>query len=458
MFSELHINIGPTLRVIESARRQIPAVSDSGKAQLRDVHDSLRHAGVVCFCLAFERMITTIFPRALSRQSSIRIYQSSICFGLYPILKHRYHTSQNIREFNQERLPRSCTRNIQYAFDPVNIAATNRPSNLFSFLRPENVSLPNFQHANSIVPPSLGVPWPTSFPSCFQSKYWEEMEETTRAYTQELLAQRPGSYQAKYIEAMIDAAVSLLVNTAPMGNLTRMKVLAKLYVFFFVSDDLVDSGNRVMMIPSHIEGKEEQGPEYTVYNMLAKEILSEDLVQGKRLLESVISWTSATQQTPPETFPTLEDYMSYRAGDVGAYAVFRSMEFACNVSFSDADFEAVARLRSLCERHFLLTNDLYSYAKEAVAEQKHGASVLNAVRVVQRLMNISEDSAKAIVRQLIWDVERQMNEEYERLLPGAPKSQLTCARGLIVSAAGNMFFSATCARYARVIEGSRLHT
>ncbi|KAE8143708.1 isoprenoid synthase domain-containing protein [Aspergillus pseudotamarii] len=213
---------------------------------------------------------------------------------------------------------------------------------------------------------------------------------------------------------------------------------------------------RVTIIPNHIEGNEKQGSQHTVYNMLAKEILSEDFVQGNRLLESVISWISTTQRTPPETFPTLEDYMAYRAGDVGVDAVFRSMEFACDITLSDTDVEAVAHLRSLCEKHFLLTNDLYSYAKEAIAEKEHSVSVLNAVRVVQGLMNTSEDSAKAMVRQVIWDVERQMNEEYEHLLQDAPKSQLTYAQGLIVSVAGNMFFSATCARYARVVEGSRL--
>ena len=132
------------------------------------------------------------------------------------------------------------------------------------------------------------------------------------------------------------------------------------------------------------------------------------------------------------------------------------MEFACDITLSDTDVEAVAHLRSLCEKHFLLTNDLYSYAKEAIAEKEHSASVLNAVRVVQGLINTSEDSAKVMVRQVIWDVERQMNEEYERLLQDAPKSQLTYAQGLIVSVTGNMFFSATCARYARVVEGSRL--
>ncbi|KAE8381958.1 isoprenoid synthase domain-containing protein [Aspergillus bertholletiae] len=210
-------------------------------------------------------------------------------------------------------------------------------------------------------------------------------------------------------------------------------------------------------IPNPAQWREGQGPEYAIYNMLAREILSEDFVQGKRLLESVIFWISTTQRTPPETFPTLEDYMAYRACDVGAYTVFRSMEFACDISLSDTDFEAAARLRSLCEKHFLLTNDLYSYAKEAIAEQEHGVPVLNAVRVVQLLMNISADSAKAIVRQVVWDVERQLNEEYERVTQDAPESRLTYAQGLIISIAGNMFFSATCARYARVVEGSRLH-
>ncbi|KAE8423491.1 terpenoid synthase [Aspergillus pseudocaelatus] len=401
-------------------------------------------------------MMRATFPITLSRRTSTRINQSPKCLVLCPIPKHRLPTSQSTRELNQGCSPQNRTRNIQYAFDPVNTATAKRPSNPFVFLRPENIELPVFQHANCLVPSSLGVPWPTSFPSSLQSKYYAEVEETTRAYTQALQAQRAEGYQEEYIEATIDEAVSLLVNVAPMGNLTRMKVLTKLYVFFFMSDDLVDSGNRVTIIPSHVEGNEEQESEHTVYNMLAKEILSENFVQGKRLLESVISWISTTQRTPPETFPTLEDYMAYRAGDVGADAVFRSMEFACDITLSDTDVEAVAHLRSLCEKHFLLTNDLYSYAKEAIAEKEHSVSVLNVIRVVQGLMNTSEDSAKVMVRQVIGDVERQMNEEYERLLQDAPKSQLTYAQGLIVSVSGNMFFSATCARYARVVEGSRL--
>lgn len=211
------------------------------------------------------------------------------------------------------------------------------------------------------------------------------------------------------------------------------------------------------MIPSHDALQQEPGSDITVYDMLAREILSEDTIQGARLLESVISWVSAAQKKPHESFPTLEDYMTYRVGDVGVGAVFRSVEFACDIPLSETDLEAVARLRSLCEKHFLLTNDLYSYAKEAIAEQAHGDPVLNAVRVVQRFMNTSVALATAIVRQVIRDVENQMNDEYEHLAQGATNPQLTYAQGLITAVAGNMFFSATCPRYARAVQGSRLH-
>ncbi|KAE8143707.1 hypothetical protein BDV38DRAFT_1986 [Aspergillus pseudotamarii] len=214
------------------------AISLSGKAQPLNMHDGLRHTRVVGLRLAaLERMMRTTFPRTLSRRTSTRINQSPKCLVLRPIPKHHLLTSQSTtRELNQGRSPQNRTRNIQYAFDPVNTARAKRPSNPFSFLRPENIALPVFQNANCLVPSNLGVPWPTSFPSSFQSKYSTEVEETTRAYTRALQGQRSEGYQEKYPEAIIDEAVSLLVNVAPMGNLTRMKALTKLYVFFFMSD------------------------------------------------------------------------------------------------------------------------------------------------------------------------------------------------------------------------------
>jgi hypothetical protein len=86
------------------------------------------------------------------------------------------------------------------------------------------------------MPSANNVPWPTSFPNSLQSKYWVEVEETARGFVLEILATRSEVKPEKYIDTITDAAVSLLINVAPMGNLSRMNILAKLYVFFIISD------------------------------------------------------------------------------------------------------------------------------------------------------------------------------------------------------------------------------
>jgi hypothetical protein len=134
------------------------------------------------------------------------------------------------------------------------------------------------------------------------------------------------------------------------------------------------------------------------------------------------------------------------------------VEFALDISIKDQDEQALERLSSLCANHFALVNDLYSYPKEVISEKEHGEPLLNAVKVVQDLMNVSSPLAKSILRGIILDTERQLGKEYESLLNEKSRTttQLVYAQGLIIALAGNMFFSATSPRYARAVDGSRL--
>ena len=107
----------------------------------------------------------------------------------------------------------------------------------------------------------------------------------------------------------------------------------------------------------------------------------------------------------------------------------------------------------------LLTNDLYSYAKEVIAEAGGGEKMFNAVRVVKQSMGVDDGVAKRMVRMVIVNLEGRMDGEYTRLERGhgiISEAGLRYARAMIIAAAGNMFFSATCGRYARVVEGSEL--
>ncbi|GIK07761.1 hypothetical protein Aspvir_003429 [Aspergillus viridinutans] len=374
-------------------------------------------------------------------------YVSSLC------------ASHNSRYFSVSELGnRNCIRKILYAFDPVEnqSALSSRP--YFSFLNPQAVAnSPELRHANCIVPSSLSIPWVTSFTASLQSKYWTEAEEAARDLIRAIFVTPSQNVSDKYIQAVIDAAVSFTVNVVPTGSLSRTRALARAYTLIFIHDDAVESGNFDATIPNAYNNNERHS--HTGFDMVAQEVMSEDTVQGRRFLDAMISWGSLPQTIQPsKAFPTLMDYLKHRIEDVGAYLVFRSTVFASDISVTYQDEQALERLSPLCAKHYALTNDLYSYAKEVIAEKEHGEPLLNAVKVVQDLTNVSSSLAKSILRGIILDTERQMGEEYESLrnAKSTTTTQLVYARGLIIAVAGNMFFSATSSRYAKAVDGSRL--
>ncbi|KAF7128394.1 hypothetical protein CNMCM5793_003124 [Aspergillus hiratsukae] len=372
--------------------------------------------------------------------------------------------SRNARYFSvskpghKQETDRNCIRKISYAFDPVENKSAASTRSYFSILNPQAVANSReLRHANCIVPPSLKVPWATSFPASLQSKYWREAEEAARDLLRTIFVTPSRNVSDKYSEAVIDAAVSWTVNVVPTASLSRTRALARAYALIFIHDDAVESGNFDATIPNTYNDNERHS--HAGFDMVAQEVMSEDAVQGKRFLDGMISWGSLPQMAQPsKAFPTLMDYLKHRIVDVGAYPVFRSVEFASNISLTDQDEQALERLSSLCAKHFALSNDLYSYPKEVIAEKEHGEPLLNAVKVVQDLMNVSSSLAKSILRGIILDTERQLGEEYESLLneKSTTTTQLVYARGLVIALAGNMFFSATSSRYARAVDGSRL--
>ncbi|KAF7161024.1 hypothetical protein CNMCM5623_006701 [Aspergillus felis] len=380
-------------------------------------------------------------------------YVSSLCAS------HNSRYFSVLKTDDKPKTAGNCIRKVLCAFDPVEnqSALSSRP--YFSFLNPQAVAdSPELRHANCIVPSSLKIPWVTSFPASLQSKYWTEAEEAARDLLRAIFVTPSRNVSEKYIEAVIDAAASFTVNVAPTGSLSRTRALARAYTLIFIHDDAVESGNQFdATIPNTYNNNERRS--HTGFDMVAQEVMSEDTVQGRRLLDAIISWGSLPQtKKPRKVFPTLMDYLKHRIEDVGAYLVFRSAGFASDISVTDQDEQALERLSSLCAKHFALTNDLYSYAKEVVAEKEHGEPLLNAVKVVEDLLNVSSSSAKSILRGVILDTERQLGKEYESLLntKSTTITQLVYARGLIIAVAGNIFFSATSSRYAKAVDGSRL--
>ncbi|KAJ5945232.1 terpenoid synthase [Penicillium verrucosum] len=72
-------------------------------------------------------------------------------------------------------------------------------------------------------------------------------------------------------------------------------------------------------------------------------------------------------------------------------------------------------------------------------------------------MGLNASASKVILRHILWDVERQLHEEQQRLhQQGATEAQLHVSQAMVESLAGNAFYSATTSRYAQAVPGSRL--
>ena len=119
--------------------------------------------------------------------------------------------------------------------------------------------------------------------------------------------------------------------------------------------------------------------------------------------------------------------------------------------------EALAPARQLYMTHISLTNDLYSYSKE-VLEMKDGGALVNGVHVLQSLLGVCPNTAKVILRNILWSIENQLDQMYDDFEQSGKfsKDQLRLFRGMIESLAGNMFYSATTYRYACVVPESAL--
>ncbi|KAI1443050.1 terpenoid synthase [Annulohypoxylon stygium] len=367
-------------------------------------------------------------------------------------------------------------RPITCAFDPVGISFTSEgKQESFEFLR-EALSrpIPGLENCNILQPPSLGVPWPTSLPAAAQCKYWKEAEDAAKGMMDEIVAAAPeeqGSLPSEMANAskkaakrreLLDTSVAAPMNMFPAANAARARIMAKANLLIFTHDDVIES--ETVEVPTIIDSAfaDTVGPNGTDNDILWKnkifrdfsdECVKEDPIVGPFFVRSILLWVEHTRKRLPGsmTFSSLEEYIDYRIGDFAVEFCDAALMLTCELPvLTDADMEPLNALHHLYMIHFSLTNDLYSYNKELYAMNESGAALVNCVRVIELLLNIKPRAAKVILRAYLWDIELQINEELTRLLKtDLTPSQKRFARGMVEVCAGNLFYSATCLRYAK---------
>ncbi|KAI1394194.1 terpenoid synthase [Hypoxylon trugodes] len=392
---------------------------------------------------------------------------------------------------------------VKCSYDPIDMPIKFNHDGLscFQFLRDECrylpflYQVPILRNCNVIYPTGLRIDWPTFIPAAAQSMHWKEAEETATALINEvtgLKSRAEGSLpseledfdsKASKRKELIDTTISASIHIFPAGNVQRAKLIAKANLIIAMHDGNITPFNYKLkfgigfsmyllsvmgslIIQSYemsadsiidvIESKfglKKTIVDTPIFKRFAGEVIEEDPVVGPELVKGITSWVKHTREKPPSSmeFKSLSAYIDYRILDFAVDYCEAAIMFTCEITRSRKELSRLTKIRKLVWTHLSLVNDLYSYEKEMCAERKKGDVVINAVRVLENLLAISSREAKVILRGYIWNLEVEINEEYRQALYpyGSTGKEWRFVEGMMLAMAGNLFFSATCLRYAK---------
>jgi len=157
-----------------------------------------------------------------------------------------------------------------------------------------------------------------------------------------------------------------------------------------------------------------------------------------------------TYLRPQESFSSVGAYLEFRHQNVCAGFVFASIKFSLSSSV-DIQQPAIQRFMTWASDHLAMTNDLYSYDKEARAYRDGSCpDLINIVSILERLLSLpDEGSALDIAFALILQREQRMSEELKMFeVAGCLDSETwEYLKAVWACLAGNTFYSMTCVRY-----------
>ncbi|KAJ6094368.1 terpenoid synthase [Penicillium canescens] len=350
-------------------------------------------------------------------------------------------------------------RQVIYAYDAIGerCEVPELEHDPFYFLDPQRALVPT-KNAILIDPVELGLPWISTMKGSPQCIHWREAEAAGMELIEEILAARgagaviperlkTNDKKRKMLE-LVETAVTICIYLYAVSDATRIRVLTKSILFLFLHDDVIEStvnaeGNSILegWDTDTFQADELDGPSRNdLFLKFCRETIALDPVLGLELMQDTVRWArfSRTNSSKPgKAHGCWQDFVAFRELDI---------------AYEHQDRPVFKLIEQLYVRHCLYVNDLYSYEKEYHEYQKEGAPLHNSVHAIEQALSVPPVSAKSILRSILWDCERQVREEYVRLmaLPDFSEEQKTYLQHLIESFAGNYMYSSTTYRYARL--------
>ncbi|KAJ6005085.1 terpenoid synthase [Penicillium herquei] len=340
----------------------------------------------------------------------------------------------------------------------------------FPFIDPEQLVEPP-ENTVLIDPSKVGLPWYSTMKAGLQCIHWREAEAAGWELVDEVIERDGADHvipeelktdkRRKMLE-MVETAVSIAIHHYPISDAPRMRVLTKGILLLFLHDDVIETvnytdGGTVLegWESDKFTADEMDRPSHNdIFLKYCREAIAVDPILGLELMQDTVRWARFSRDNSTKDYPHVawKDFFSFREIDIADGFMITAVRFAANTLHDKAERIPFHHFERLYIRHCVFVNDLHSHEVEAYLAQSKGAPLHNSVHTVEELFSVPSSSAKAILRSMLWDTERQLREEYQRLisLPGTTDSHKEYLKRVVECISGNMVYSMTTYRYGQI--------
>ncbi|KAJ5539960.1 hypothetical protein N7513_008292 [Penicillium frequentans] len=163
-------------------------------------------------------------------------------------------------------------------------------------------------------------------------------------------------------------------------------------------------------------------------------------------------WLQNADSKSVDDFNTIDEYIPYRTVNVGLLPFDEMMRYVMELDVTPEEVELVKPIHWHACASAALTNDYWSWTKEAVNGEQHKMRIMNGVTVLMKEKNIGVTEARELLKQLGLTYESKTADlcakvlSVERTPPPSPHFPLYVQAHLWF-VAGNSYWSSTCRRY-----------
>ncbi|KAJ5652219.1 hypothetical protein N7507_009645 [Penicillium longicatenatum] len=179
-----------------------------------------------------------------------------------------------------------------------------------------------------------------------------------------------------------------------------------------------------------------------------RQLLDYDYERACLLFEGWRDWLEYADIRDENILKSVEAYLKYRETNVGFLPYSHLTIVVMMLDISPQERQSIDEFRNVAARSYSLTNDYWSWAREVRQSREGKQRMMNALSVVMRKQQVSEEESLEIVKSEAIENEQKVVKLWDSLSAQAGSQDFKqYLDAHIWLCSGNSYWSFTCARY-----------